>query len=552
MPILAPKIASVTAASNTGFLVVADNTGFSMGAIVWLYKSGVTSVQCQIVDLSVSTLIGVRLVNPPTNYGFSDVSAFDGGGAFISQDTQLVTGAYPNPPSNTASNLGAKQFTSIGVGTPPTTGIKLLDQNILVESSDSTKQNSFTFKTDGIVGTGSYASKDPVFYVGKMFVGGIGSPELQIKYSDTGSGALGTGPAQSERSIFEIEKTGTLATVSDDSLRAHYEAYTHGFQNGHSGAYKPVMRLSSYPYMQFQAGPACSLAAPGMVTRVGTTITVDFTAGAPFAHGFSTNDPIYMTGSDTGLTMSEGTLVVTGVPTWHSFTYEDVAATAAANTYPVTFTIEPDVTVGRADAKTLDIRCDAVNSPNTYSLRVTPSLVQTPSTVTLGVLGPVSANSSVGVAGEVLTSQGAGLPPVWGAGGGGGGGHVIENNGTPVTQRANLNFTGSNVSVADEGGVKTTVTIGGNPVISAHGDSAGTPGDATLNNYAGRSAVANGATTCTITCNKLVAGSFVFVQAINNWGASAGHWITQVAGVSFTVNVPVAAAGDLYFDWHIH
>lgn len=43
-------------------------------------------------------------------------------------------------------------------------------------------------------------------------------------------------------------------------------------------------------------------------------------------------------------------------------------------------------------------------------------------------------------------------------GGGGGGGHVIEDEGTPLTQRTNLNFTGAGVSVADSGG-KTVVTI---------------------------------------------------------------------------------------------
>lgn len=42
--------------------------------------------------------------------------------------------------------------------------------------------------------------------------------------------------------------------------------------------------------------------------------------------------------------------------------------------------------------------------------------------------------------------------------GGIGGGHVVENKGTPVTQRTNLNFTGQGVTVTDSGG-KTTVDI---------------------------------------------------------------------------------------------
>lgn len=42
----------------------------------------------------------------------------------------------------------------------------------------------------------------------------------------------------------------------------------------------------------------------------------------------------------------------------------------------------------------------------------------------------------------------------------GGGGHVIEEEATPLNQRANLNFTGAGVSAADVGG-KTVITING-------------------------------------------------------------------------------------------
>lgn len=44
--------------------------------------------------------------------------------------------------------------------------------------------------------------------------------------------------------------------------------------------------------------------------------------------------------------------------------------------------------------------------------------------------------------------------------GGGGGGHTIEDEGTPLTARTSLNFTGSGVTAADSGG-KTVVTISG-------------------------------------------------------------------------------------------
>lgn len=58
-------------------------------------------------------------------------------------------------------------------------------------------------------------------------------------------------------------------------------------------------------------------------------------------------------------------------------------------------------------------------------------------------------------AGKYLDSDGAWtVPPTSTAG------HVIEDEATPLTQRANMNFTGAGVSVADTGG-KTVVTIAG-------------------------------------------------------------------------------------------
>lgn len=42
----------------------------------------------------------------------------------------------------------------------------------------------------------------------------------------------------------------------------------------------------------------------------------------------------------------------------------------------------------------------------------------------------------------------------------GGGGHTIEDEGTPLTQRSNMNFTGAGVTVTDVG-AKTVVTING-------------------------------------------------------------------------------------------
>jgi hypothetical protein len=61
---------------------------------------------------------------------------------------------------------------------------------------------------------------------------------------------------------------------------------------------------------------------------------------------------------------------------------------------------------------------------------------------------------------------------------GGGGGHVIEDEGTPVAQQTNMNFTGAGVTVSDSGG-KTVVSIpggaGSDPFVGTY-----TPGSFTI------------------------------------------------------------------------
>ncbi len=64
---------------------------------------------------------------------------------------------------------------------------------------------------------------------------------------------------------------------------------------------------------------------------------------------------------------------------------------------------------------------------------------------------------------------------VWENGEAGGGGHIIEDEGTPLTQRDTLNFVGAGVAVTDVGG-KTTVTIGGGGTTT-WGDIVGTLAD---------------------------------------------------------------------------
>ena len=143
------------------------------------------------------------------------------------------------------------------------------------------------------------------------------------------------------------------------------------------------------------------------------------------------------------------------------FTLLSIAATAqnvvrmgvasGTNTYAVTF--NPAIT--------------SFNSQTIYTITFTNA--NTSTTVTLDPAGAVGATA---------IKDNAGVDPAVGAIKAGGTynlrfngtnlrviesvsqGHVIEDDGTPVPQRANMNFTGSGVSVADTGG-KTVVTISG-------------------------------------------------------------------------------------------
>lgn len=85
-------------------------------------------------------------------------------------------------------------------------------------------------------------------------------------------------------------------------------------------------------------------------------------------------------------------------------------------------------------------------------------------------------------------------------------------------------------------------------VCTSLGDSSASPGNATLNNAAGKSAIANGATQVTITSDKVGADSKVAIDFAEDPGAR--YWRT-VTGGSFTVFLSAAAGSDLTFDWAV-
>jgi hypothetical protein len=120
----------------------------------------------------------------------------------------------------------------IGYNAAPAEKLHIVDGNQLIEGSGET---SIVMKRAGLVGT----ALDPIFKLGRIVAGGILKPVYRILYQDA---------EQGERSVFEVESTGTVASVSDGTRRSHFEAYVN------NGDTEPVFRLNSHPDMGLELG----------------------------------------------------------------------------------------------------------------------------------------------------------------------------------------------------------------------------------------------------------------------------------------------------------
>ena len=87
--------------------------------------------------------------------------------------------------------------------------------------------------------------------------------------------------------------------------------------------------------------------------------------------------------------------------------------------------------------------------------------------------------------------------------------------------------------------------------FASWGDSSGTPGNATINYGAGKSAIAAGATTCTITSNKLGSSPLGVLAVLQTDDATAVLKNVVVGVGTFTVNLTAAATGNVVFAWMI-
>lgn len=87
-------------------------------------------------------------------------------------------------------------------------------------------------------------------------------------------------------------------------------------------------------------------------------------------------------------------------------------------------------------------------------------------------------------------------------------------------------------------------------IVPVVGDSTGTPGNATINETQGRSAIAAAATTCTITNSQVGAGDVVLVT-LEDLDATAIRLKVAVSAGSFVVTSNAAATATTKFSWRV-
>lgn len=139
--------------------------------------------------------------------------------------------------------------------------LQLFGGNVLLKGSS---EPAIRLQHDGVLGVAADSPVNPLFHMGRIQLGGDGSPNFRFLYQDDG-------PFLDERLVFQFDSKGIVASAKPDR-GSHFE----GFINNQC---EPLFRLNSYPDMRFELGEGAlrpvdvvvSRSGPGTLSIISTT-----------------------------------------------------------------------------------------------------------------------------------------------------------------------------------------------------------------------------------------------------------------------------------------
>lgn len=228
---------------------------------------------------------------------------------------------------------------TLGIGTSGAGGqaIHIANGNLLV---DGAGENAYIMKRSGVIGLRT----DPIFQMGRIVAGGVNEPIFRWMYSDA---------SNPERQILDIESTGTIAVITDNTRRTYYEAYTLKDQQD------PTFRLNAYPGMQLEQGAGGAEVVAGAATCAANVVT----ATSSIEHGLAPGQTITVVDGSAGASAQfpAGSYTIVTTPTQLTFTASGTC-TNGSTTVSRVFSANTDTFVTREIGGRLTISADAQDS----------------------------------------------------------------------------------------------------------------------------------------------------------------------------------------------